>query len=57
MGGEAHRYLLRRDGMQSISTEGGVGRQSVITQGGVRERERERERERDYCYAGRWLQW
>ena len=55
MGGEAHRYLLRRDGMQSISTEGGVGRQSVITQGGVRERERERER--DYCYAGRWLQW
>ena len=45
MGGEAHRYLLRRDGMQSISTEGGVGRQSVITQGGVRERERERERE------------
>ena len=60
MGGEAHRYHLRRDGMQSISTEGGVGRQSVITQGGVRERERERERERDYCYAGRsgrWLQW
>ena len=45
MGGEAHRYHLRRDGMQSISTEGGVGRQSVITQGGVRERERERERE------------
>ena len=42
MGGEAHRYLLRRDGMQSISTEGGVGRQSVITQEGVRERERER---------------
>ena len=41
-GGEAHRYLLRRDGMRSISTEGGVGRQSVITQGGVRERERER---------------
>ena len=25
MGGEAHRYYLRRDGMQSISTEGGVG--------------------------------
>ena len=44
MGGEAHRYYLRRDGMQSISTEGGVGGRVLLTREG-RERERERERE------------
>ena len=43
MGGEAHRYYLRRDGMQSISTEGGVGGRVLLTREG-RERERERER-------------
>ena len=47
MGGEAHRYYLRRDGMQSISTEGGVGGRVLLTrEGGEREREREREREK-----------
>ena len=51
MGGEAHRYYLRRDGMQSISTEGGVGGRVLLTREGGRERERERERERNYYYA------
>ena len=48
MGGEAHRYYLRRDGMQSISPEGGVGGRVFLTrQGRERERERGRERERE----------
>ena len=48
MGGEAHRYYLSRDGMQSISPEGGVGGRVLLTrQGRERERERERETERD----------
>ena len=48
MGGEAHRYYLRRDGMQSISPEGGVGGRVLLTrQGREREREREREGERE----------
>ena len=34
MGGEAHRYYLRRDGMQSISTEGGVGGRVLLTREG-----------------------
>ena len=34
MGGEAHRYYLRRDGMQSISTEGGVGGRVLLPREG-----------------------
>ena len=34
MGGEAHRYYLRRDGMQSISTEGGAGGRVLLPREG-----------------------
>ena len=53
MGGEAHRYYLRRDGMQSISTEGGVGGRVLLTREG-REREREREREKLLLRMEEW---
>ena len=53
MGGEAHRYYLRRDGMQSISTEGGVGGRVLLTREG-REREREREREKLILRREEW---
>ena len=35
--GESTPLVLREGGKQSLSTEGGVGGESVITQGGVRD--------------------